>query len=102
MNETEKLHRDSERYKEQYPPGTRIELLCMGSDPRPVKSRTRGTVVCVDALGTLHCDFDDGRRLGVIPGEDAFRTLTDEEVQSERQKQNHENEEVTDSPAQRM
>lgn len=102
MNDLEKLRRDSERYKEQYPPGTRIELLCMGSDPCPVKSGTRGTVVCVDALGTLHCDFDDGRRLGVIPGEDAFRTLTDEEIQSEREKQTQEKEEVSETPVQSM
>jgi hypothetical protein len=23
-------------------------------------------------MGTVHCDFDNGRRLGLIPGEDTF------------------------------
>ena len=83
MNEWERLHRQAERYKQKYPPGTRIELLSMGSDPRPIESGTRGSVAFVDDMGTLHCDFDNGRRLGVIPGEDSFRTLTEEEVLAE-------------------
>ncbi len=33
--------------------------------------------------GTLHCDFDNGRSLGVVPGEDSFRKLTDEELAEE-------------------
>ncbi len=83
MNEWERLHRQAECYKQKYPPGTRIELLSMGSDPRPIESGTRGSVAFVDDIGTLHCDFDNGRRLGVIPGEDSFRTLTEEEVLAE-------------------
>ena len=53
-------------------------LLGMGNDPNPVESGTRGTVRAVDDIGTLHCDFDNGRSLGVVPGEDSFRMLTDE------------------------
>lgn len=83
MNEWERLHRQAEYYKQKYPPGTRIELLIMGSDPRPIESGTRGSVAFVDDIGTLHCDFDNGRRLGVIPGEDSFRTLTEEELLAE-------------------
>ena len=63
------------RMKEQYPPGTRIELDYMGDDPRPIASGTRGTVRVVDDMGTVHCDFDNGRRLGLIPGEDAFHAV---------------------------
>lgn len=91
MNEWERLHRQAEYYKQKYPPGTRIELLSMGSDPRPIESGTRGSVAFVDDIGTLHCDFDNGRRLGVIPGEDSFRTLTEEELFAE--KMNREQEE---------
>ena len=55
MNEWDRLRRQAERYKQQYPPGKRIMLLEMGSDPRPVESNMRGTVQCVDDIGTAHC-----------------------------------------------
>ena len=35
----------AKRYKEQYKPGTRILLLHMGSDPRPVPDNSKGTVI---------------------------------------------------------
>ena len=58
--------------KEKYPAGTRIVVDQMGDDPRPIAPGTAGTVRHVDDMGTIHCDFDNGRRLGVIPGEDEF------------------------------
>ena len=36
-------------------------------------------------MGTLHCDFDNGRQLGVVPGEDSFRRLTDQELAEEQE-----------------
>ena len=74
-----------EYYKESYPPGTRILLIHMGSDPRPVMDDTRGTVRCVDDMGTIHCDFDNGRCLGIIPEEDSFRRLTETELLQEQE-----------------
>ena len=70
--------------RERYPIGTRIKLISMGDDPRPVENGTRGTVRVVDDMGTVHCDFDNGRRLGLIPGEDSFRKLTDAELAEEQ------------------
>ena len=64
-----------QRMKEQYPAGTRIELDFMGDDPHPVAPGTRGTVRVVDDMGTVHCNFDNGRRIGLIPGEDAFHII---------------------------
>ena len=84
MNEWERIHRQAERYKREYPAGTRITVLQMGDDPRPVENGTRGTVRVVDDMGTVHCDFDNGRRLGLIPGEDSFRKLTDAELAEEQ------------------
>ena len=84
MNQSDRLHRQTQRYKEGYPPGTRIMLLSMENDPSPVEIGTRGTVKFVDDIGTLHCDFDNGRSLGVVPGADAFRMLTDEELAEEQ------------------
>lgn len=72
------------RYKELYKPGDRIQLESMGDDPRPIAPGTRGTVRVVDDMGTVHCDFDNGRRLGLVPGEDSFRKLTQDEVMEEQ------------------
>ena len=35
-------------------------------------------------MSTVHCKFDNGRQLGIIPGEDSFRKLTDEELAEEQ------------------
>ena len=61
-----------ERLKTQYPAGTKIMLDRMDDDPRPIPPGTKGTVVYVDDIGTVHCNFENGRRLGLIPGEDHF------------------------------
>ena len=84
MNEYDRLHRQAQRYKELYPEGTRILLLHMGDDPRPVDDDMRGTVMFVDDMSTVHCKFDNGRQLGIIPGEDSFRKLTNEELADEQ------------------
>ena len=62
-------------YQKAYAPGTRIRLIRMGPDPRPVPEGTCGTVLRVDGLGTVHCLFDDGRQLGLLPGTDVFAVL---------------------------
>lgn len=85
MNRFEAERRFAQRMKDNYPPSTRILLLQMGDDPRPIEDNTRGTVKAVDDMGTLHCDFDNGRHLGIVPGEDSFRKLTDEELTEEQQ-----------------
>ena len=77
-----------ERLKEQYPPGTRIELHFMPDDPRPIKPGTCGTVRFVDDIGTLHCEFDDGRMLGVIWGVDSFSVIEQEETPAESEDMN--------------
>lgn len=84
MNGFEAERRFAQRMKESYPPGTRILLLQMGDDPRPVEPNTRGTVRVMDDASTLHCDFDNGRSLGIIPGEDSFRCLTEQELAEEQ------------------
>ena len=70
-------HNLVKRMKDTYRPGTRIELDYMGNDPRPIPPGTKGTVRIVDDIGTVHCDFDNGRRLGLVPGEDVFHILED-------------------------
>lgn len=65
-----------ERLKEQYPPGTRIELTCMNDPYSPVPPGTIGSVSHVDDGGTLHMKWDNGRTLGVIPDVDQFKVLS--------------------------
>ena len=67
--------KEVERIRARYPVGSRIVLDQMGDDPRPVTSGRKGTVVQVDDIGTVHCNFDNGRRLGLIPGEDSFHKI---------------------------
>lgn len=74
--------RKIEMLRERFPEGTRICLDSMGNDPNPIPSGTKGTVQFVDDIGTVFCKFDNGRSLGVIPGEDGFHTI-EEEVQTE-------------------
>ena len=62
--------------KERYPAGTRIRLNFMGDDPRPIAPGSLGTVRVVDDMGTVHCTFDNGRRMGLIPGEDSFSIVS--------------------------
>lgn len=83
MNEWERQKRKAECLKKEYPPGTRIVLNSMGDDPRPIESGARGTVAVVDDIGTVHCQFDNGRGLGLIDGEDDFRALTAQELAEE-------------------
>ena len=87
MNEWERERRRARIYQERYPSGTRLLLQFMGR-PCPVESGTRGTVIAVDDMGTVHCTFDNGRNLGLIPGEDSFRPLTEEELSEEQEENN--------------
>lgn len=65
-----------EEIRGQYPPGTRIQLEFM-DDPRAIPPGTKGTVDHVDDAAQIHCKWDNGRTLAVIPGEDSFRKITE-------------------------
>lgn len=91
MNEWERQRNRAEYLKKAYPSGTRIVLNSMGNDPRPVESGTRGTVAVVDDIGTVHCNFDNGRRLGLIEEKDNFRALTEQELNEEGAEQGENN-----------
>ena len=85
MNWFDKGRQMAEVNKKLYPPGTRIELVSMGNDPRPIEPGTRGTVDLVDDMGTLHCTFDNGRKLGVCLEEDRIRVIRGQEVAQQEQ-----------------
>ena len=83
LNEYERQLRMAESTKKLYPPGTRIELLSMSDPYAPVPSGTRRTVKFVDDMGTIFPEWDNGRTLGIVSGEDSFRKLTKEEIYEE-------------------
>lgn len=85
LNKFDRKRRIAESVKQMYPPGIRIELICMNDPYSPVPSGTRGTVQAVDDMGTIFPDWDNGRFLGVVPGEDVFRKLSQEEIEAENQ-----------------
>ncbi len=83
--------RKAQRIKEMYPKGTRIELISMDDPYAPIPPGTRGTVNFVDDIGTVFPKWDNDRSLGVVPGEDSFRKLTQEEIEAENQEQDENN-----------
>lgn len=75
--------KEVERIKKMYPKGTRIQIERMNDPYHPIEPGTKGTIDLVDDAGTLHCTFDNGRSLGVIPGEDSFHKIAMESEQTE-------------------
>lgn len=63
--------------KECYPVGTRIKLISMEDLYHPIEPNATGTVQIVDDVGTIHVNWDNGRRLGLIYGEDSFAVIKD-------------------------
>lgn len=81
MNKYEKQF--VQRMKANYPPGTRLELQSMDDPYTKILPGTRGTVLYVDDIGTIHTRWDNGSSLSLVPGEDRFRRLTPEKIESE-------------------
>ena len=96
LNEYERQRRIAENTKKLYPPGTGIELISMKDPYAPVPAGTRGTVKFVDSMGTILPEWDNNRTLGVVPGEDSFRKLTQEEIEAENQFESEVEDETTD------
>lgn len=59
----------------QYPAGTRIELLNMDDVQAPPVG-TRGTVEGVDDIGNIMVRWDNGSSLNLVPGVDEYRIVS--------------------------
>ena len=64
-----------ERVRQQYPGGTRVELVRMDDSQAPPEG-TKGTVMFVDDTATIHVRWDTGSSLGIVYGEDLCRKIT--------------------------
>jgi hypothetical protein len=65
----------TERIRQQFPVGTRVELVSMVDPYTALKPGDRGNVGFVDDTGTVFVDWDNGSKLGCVYGEDVIRRL---------------------------
>lgn len=69
MTEWEKLRRRAKIIREQYPVGTRIQLIRMDDVQAPPVG-TLGTVLGVDGIGSLMVQWDTGSTLSVTDADE--------------------------------
>lgn len=67
------------RMREQYPPGTRVEVVSLCNEEEHLKPGMKGTVVGVDDQPALLVDWDNGSSLSLLIGQDSFRVLPQQE-----------------------
>ena len=60
--------------RSRYPKGSVVELIHM-DDVHAPPTGTRGTVMFVDDIGTIHVAWETGSTLGVAYGEDQCRRV---------------------------
>ena len=65
---------DLQVLREQFPKGTRVELMKMNDVQAPPVG-TKGTVLYVDDIGTIHVSWDCGGSLGIAYREDICRRI---------------------------
>lgn len=61
--------------REKYPTGTRVELVHMDDPYTKLTAGDKGTVRCVDDMGTIHISWDCGSALGAVYGEDIVKII---------------------------
>ena len=77
----EMYHRDYvNRIREQYPPGTRVEVVSLCNEEEHLKPGMKGTVVAVDDQPALLVNWDNGSSLSLLIGKDHFTVLQQEEA----------------------
>ena len=61
--------------RDRYPEGTRVELIRMDDPYTNLMPGDKGTVTGVDDTGTVFVSWDKGSSLGLVWGEDQFRSI---------------------------
>ena len=70
-----------EELKEEYPEGSRVELVHMDDPYSRLEPGSQGTVRFVDDMGTIHVSWDSGSSLGLVYGEDSFKKINDKDME---------------------
>lgn len=65
------------RLRQEYPRGTRVELVRMKDDHAPPVG-TKGTVIGVDGIGSIMVRWDNGSSLSVLYEVDACKIVKEE------------------------
>lgn len=65
--------------RERFPKGIQVELVKM-DDPQAPSIGTKGTVIGVDDIGTIHVSWDCGGSLGIAYGEDICQVIQQEDL----------------------
>ncbi|MBQ3510582.1 MAG: DUF4314 domain-containing protein [Peptococcaceae bacterium] len=73
------MRKEIERLRKKYPEGTRVRLFCMSGESQMQEGLT-GTVHFVDDIGSIHVDWDNGSTLALIPDEDDFEILKEQQI----------------------
>lgn len=63
------------KLREKYPTGTRVELVYMDDPYTKLTAGDKGTVRCVDDMGTIHINWDCGSSLGAVYGVDIITKI---------------------------
>ena len=73
-------HKDFvERMRNQYPPGTRVEVISLCNEEEHLKPGMKGTVVAVDDQPALLVDWDNGSSLSLLIGKDHVLVVPQQE-----------------------
>ncbi len=71
-----------ESLREQFPVGTRVELVRM-DDVQAPPIGTKGTVRGVDDIGSIMVSWDNGSSLNVVYGEDVCRRISEDGAEND-------------------
>lgn len=64
-----------EDIKKKYPKGTIVECIEMVDDTNLVPTGTRGVVDSIDDHGSIHVNWENGKRYALIDSKDRFKTV---------------------------
>lgn len=64
-----------ERIRREYPREARVELIEIDDPYTKLAPGLKGTMIDVDAIGTIHIAWDNGSTLGAVYGVDKIRRI---------------------------
>ena len=75
MAPVEVIQRGLQRLRDEYPKGTRVELVEMNDPYRDMPPGLKGIVQMVDDAGGIHIHWENGSSLTAIYGFDTIRKI---------------------------